>query len=596
MMAAYNRLISLAVVAECIFLCGAGWLPAYAQIEMASQAKDEKSDSPGETTAPESSKEKPAADAVSADKLALEEQRIADKYKHLEEVMLQMAELSAQTDPRRAALLKKAIAQSKEQLIEVRIERLMEFLEKDQLSRAIENQTQLDQDLRSLLEMLLSENRAKRILSEKARIREYLKRLGNILKQEKDVQARTADCDDAKLLAGQQGKIAEKTGGLAKDIQTNEEAGSQKTEGESKKTENGEKKTENGEKKTENGEKKTEGGEKKSGGEEKKTESDNKKADGGEGKAENGEGKPSDDKNKGQQQKQGEGRQGENQAQAQGQEQSGEDQQGNPARKRLEAAQKRMDEARKKLEKAQHEGAAKDQEEAVKELEQAKAELEQILRQLREEEVERVLAMLEARFRKMLEMQRDVYDGTVHLDKIPQAERTHNHEIESSRLSGKEMQIVVEIDKTLLVLRDDGTTVAFAEAADQMRGDMQQVVDRLSQAKVAQVTQGIELDIIATLEEMIDALKKAQKDLEKNRNKPGRPSGQEDSPLVDKLAELKMIRALQMRINTRTERYSKLVEGEQAENAELVDALKRLAERQQRVYKVTHDLSSGKTE
>ena len=57
-----------------------------------------------------------------------------------------------------------------------------------------------------------------------------------------------------------------------------------------------------------------------------------------------------------------------------------------------------------------------------------------------------------------------------------------------------------------------------------------------------------------------------------------------------------MIRALQMRINTRTERYSKLIEGEQAENAELVDALQRLAERQQRVYKVTHDLSSGKTE
>ncbi len=129
-----------------------------------------------------------------------------------------------------------------------------------------------------------------------------------------------------------------------------------------------------------------------------------------------------------------------------------------------------------------------------------------------------------------------------------------------------------------------------------MRADMQQVVDRLSQAKVSQVTQGIELDIIATLEEMIDALKKAQKDLEKNQNKPRPSSGQEDSPLVDKLAELKMIRALQMRINTRTERYSKLVEGEQAENAELVDALKRLAERQERVYRVTHDLSSGKTE
>jgi hypothetical protein len=573
--AAYNRSILVAAVAACIILCGAGWLSAYSQIEKAIQAKDDKTDTSSEKATPESPKDKPAAGAASADKLALEEQRIADKYKHLEEVMLQMAELSAQTDPRRAALLKKAIAQSKEQLIEVRIERLMEFLEKDQLSRAIENQTQLDQDLRSLLEMLLSENRAKRIQSEKARIREYLKQLSNILRQEKDVQARTADRDDPKLLAGQQGKIAEKTGGLAKDIQTNEESESKKTEGESNKTENREKKTEGGEK---------------------KSESDNKKPEGGEGKAESGEGKSPDDKNKGQQQKQGENRQGENQAQAQGPEQSGEDQQGNPARKRLEAAQKRMDEAMKKLEKAQHEGAAKDQEEAVKELEQAKAELEQILRQLREEEVQRVLAMLEARFRKMLEMQRDVYDGTVRLDKIPQAERTHNHEIESSRLSGKEMQIVVEIDKALLVLREDGTTVAFAEAADQMRSDMQQVVDRLSQAKVSQVTQGIELDIIATLEEMIDALKKAQKDLEKNQNKPRPSSGQEDSPLVDKLAELKMIRALQMRINTRTDRYSKLVEGEQAENAELVDALKRLAERQQRVYRVTHDLSSGKTE
>ncbi len=569
-----RSIIATAIVGWTIF-CAVGPLAADVQIEKASQAKDEKADSASERAPPESSKEKPAADATPADKLALEEQRIADKYKHLEEVMLQMAELSAQTDPRRAALLKKAIAQSKEQLIEVRIERLIEFLEKDQLSQAIENQTQLDQDLRSLLEMLLSENRAKRIQSEKARIREYLKRLNNILKQEKDVQARTADRDDPKLLAGQQGKIAGKTGGLAKDIQTNEEGENQKAEADGKKPEKGEKKTESGEK---------------------KTESDNKKADSGEGKAESGEGKPSDDKNKGQQQKQGESQQGENRAQAQGLEQSSEDQQGNPARKRLEAAQKRMEEARKKLEKAQHEGAAKDQEEAVKELEQARAELEQILRQLREEEVQRVLAMLEARFRKMLEMQRDVYDGTVRLDKIPQAERTHNHEIESSRLCGKEMQIMVEIDKTLLLLREDGSTVAFAEAADQMRADMQQVVDRLSQAKVSQVTQGIELDIIATLEEMIDALKKAQKELEKNQNKPRPQSGQEDSPLVDKLAELKMIRALQMRINTRTERYSKLIEGEQAENAELVDALRRLAERQQRVYRVTHDLSSGRAE
>ena len=255
-----------------------------------------------------------------------------------------------------------------------------------------------------------------------------------------------------------------------------------------------------------------------------------------------------------------------------------------------------MEDAKKKLEKAQQEDAAKDQEEAIKELEQAKAELEQILRQLREEEIERVLAMLEARFRKMLEMQREVYDATVSLDKTPTAERTHNHEIESSRLGGKEMQIVVEVDKALLMLREDGTTVAFAEAADQMRTDMQQVVDRLSQAKVGQVTQGIEMDIIATLEEMIESLKKARKDMDKNRQKPNMQSGARTRfALVDKLAELKDDSRPQMRINTRTQRYSKMIEGEQAENAELV-VRPELLRTQQRVYRVTHDLSSGKTE
>jgi hypothetical protein len=479
-------------------------------------------------------------------------------------------------------LLKKALSQSKEQLIGVRIERLIEFLEKDQLSRAIENQTELDQELRSLLEMLLSENRSKRIQSEKARVREYLKRLGNILKQEKDIQARTIDREDPKHLAGEQENIADKTGGLAKDIKINEEGEERKAVAAKKKNDDTDKKTEGGDKNTESPNKKTEG--------------EGKKAEGGDKKPA-GDEKPSADKNKSQEQGQGAEPKGENQQKNETRDQQSEDQQGNPARKRLEAAQKRMEDAKKKLEKAQREGAAKDQEQAIKELEQARAELEQILRQLREEEVARVLVMLEARFRKMLEMQRDVYEGTTQLDKTPAAERTHNHEIESSRLSGKEMLIVVEIDKALLVLREDGTTVAFAEAADQMRSDTQQVVDRLSQAKVGQVTQGIELDIIATLEEMIDALKKAQKDLENNQNKSKPPTtGQADSPLVDKLAELKMIRALQMRINTRTERYSKLIEGEQAENAELIDALKRLAERQERVYRVTHDLSSGKTE
>ena len=80
---------------------------------------------------------------------------------------------------------------------------------------------------------------------------------------------------------------------------------------------------------------------------------------------------------------------------------------------------------------------------------------------------------------------------------------------------------------------------------------MEQVVHRLAQDKVDTMTQTIEQDIITALQEIIDALKKAQKDAgqEAELAPPG-TAGQQAAPLIDMLAELKMIRALQMRVTT----------------------------------------------
>jgi hypothetical protein len=258
-----------------------------------------------------------------------------------------------------------------------------------------------------------------------------------------------------------------------------------------------------------------------------------------------------------------------------------------------------MEQAREKLDDAERVGAVDLQREALRALEQAKAELERILRQLREEELERTLTQLAARFKKMLEWQIAVHEGTVRLDNVPQAERDHDDEIESARLSRQESQILHEADKALLLLREEGSSVAFPETIEQMRGDMQQVVEWLAAVKVDKMTQVVEEDIIAALEETIDSLEKAIKDLEKKRT----PRGQQPSagqpaepPLVDKLAELKMIRALQVRINKRTQRYGEMIEGEQAEAAELLEALEELSRRQQRVYKATADLEQGRND
>jgi hypothetical protein len=254
-----------------------------------------------------------------------------------------------------------------------------------------------------------------------------------------------------------------------------------------------------------------------------------------------------------------------------------------------------MRQARQKLEDAQRDGAVKDQEDAIAELDKAIAELEEILRQLREEEMERVLADLERRFRKMLKMQTAVYDATVTLDEKPADRRDRSDQIEASRLAGKEAKIVAEADKAMVLLREDGTSVALPEALAQLREDMESVMVRLDEAKTGQITQGIERDIIEALQEIIAALEKAQQDLKDQQNQPGGQPGQPgDPPLVDMLAELKMIRSLQMRVNRRTGQYQKIIEVKESTAAELLPKIQRLAERQDRIENIARDIVLGK--
>ena len=143
-------------------------------------------------------------------------------------------------------------------------------------------------------------------------------------------------------------------------------------------------------------------------------------------------------------------------------------------------------------------------------------------------------------------------------------------------------------------MREEGSSVAFPETIELLRDDMRQVTQLLAKVDVGTLTQGLETDIIAALEETIAALEKAIKDLEQNRTPAGggAPSGSQPSepPLVDVVAELKMIRALQMRINVRTERYGKMITGEHANKPEILSALEDLAKRQERVHEATADL------
>ncbi len=526
---------------------------------------------------------------AAADELTVDEARLADRFKRLEDVIGRLAELSASSDPRRAKLLREAIAQSREQDINARFESIVKLLQDERLSAAATNQTDLQKQLDSLLGLLLKADRDKELASQKARIRKYLKELDQLIRLQRGVRARTEAGDELHALGAAQQRLAADTGKLGGDIAKTD--GDKKTAGDHPPQAEDKRPPKPDEK------------QKPAGDESDKSSEPNKPSDSGAPPSPNskpGEGQPS----QGQPGKPGKSQPSDSPP-SQGQpgspspsENDSEQQPEQPqapadrAATRLRAAQQRMEEALKKLDETQRKGAADRQHQAEKELELAKAELERVLRQLREEELERVLTQLAARFRKMLDMQTAVYDGTVRLDHIPAADRAHDQEIEAARLSRQESQIIHEVDKALMLLHEEGSSVAFPEAIEQMRDDMRQVAERLTALKVAQITQGLEKDIIAALEETIAALENSMKNLEKKRTPPGQPVAVQpgDMPLVDKLAELKMIRSLQMRINKRTQRYGEMITGEQAETPELLKALEGLADRQQRVFRATADL------
>src|SRR4029079_6340366 len=129
---------------------------------------------------------------------------------------------------------------------------------------------------------------------------------------------------------------------------------------------------------------------------------------------------------------------------------------------------------------------------------------------------ERFLAMLEARFQRMLAMELLVYDGTLKLAKTPEEDRVSRHGAKALQLAHEQNAITIEATKAITLLREEGSAVAFPEAVEQVRDDMRIVEARLERTNVGDLTQATERDIIEALEEMIDAL---QKEMEKNKDK-----------------------------------------------------------------------------
>lgn len=498
---------------------------------------------------------------------AFEQERLRRQFGDFQRSLLTLAqryEKSTKLEEREKALaLRQAIELSAREGIDNQFHRLVVALTSSgitiqEINTAIGQNEQLSKTLREMIAILLTDSQSARLKEEQKRLQDLLKMLDSVVRAQKIERSRT----EAGRLEGEQ--LAKGQAKVTADTKKLEKAMGKDAKADGKGNDKSDAK-----------------GNDKSEGDPKKGDSKDGK---GKSKGDNKSGQPNDSKDKPKQD-------------------SGDPQQDEPpGRQQVKDAIENQNNAEKNLKKNDREKASSEQDEAIKKLEEVRKEIERRLKQMREEELERLLANLESRCQRMLALQTEVLKGTRRVYETIQEndakKPTRTDDLAAGELSTREGAIVGEANKALQLLEEDGSAVAVPQVLEQARDDMKKVQALLFKTDVSVLCQTIQEDIIAALQEVIEALKKAQQDLKDRKDQPPPPNDGSGKPpdqrLIDVLAELRMLRNLQGKINQRTIDYSKQYTGEQTEDAKIHEDLRNLSDRQVKIQKAAKDIATGK--
>lgn len=589
-----------------------------------------------------------AADPVKKPDLGLEQQQLRRDYERFERSLLEAAEHLRRKEPEQADILDRARVKSQEQALLNEMQKIAEELKGNETGKASERQLDVLTRMKEILQILQSEDERDRLQREMERIQDLLKDTNRVIGKQRDAKATNQKGGDAQKAQNEQKQAAEEAQKLASKIDKQDKS-RQGTEGkkgsENKTGQNGKQPMPEDQKPSDTkpedrkpheeqpsetkpeGQKPDQDSQPMKPGEQKPAE---KKPSDGEKSGKPGDSKPQNSKPQdGQSSKPMQGQPTPDSPQSPqsqkpmpggnpmppmpgqqpppGQEEQPQDQQPEQpedqqtqGRDDLKQAQESMQRAIEDLEKKARDSAGQEQEKALADLEKLKAKLEEILRQMREEEKELYLTMLEVRFQKMLKLQLQINAETARLEKIPQAERNDAHFTKCSEAGRLQRENLAEADKTLVLLKEEGSSVAFPEAVEQMRHNMEEAAARLVKQDTGSTTQLLEQIVVETLEEIILAM---QREMEAQRQKKQQqqqkkqqPMSPQDQKLVNQIAELKMIRSLQNQVNRITKQLGQEIEGEQTANADQRKLVDDLAKRQQKIQSATYDLSTGRNE
>lgn len=231
----------------------------------------------------------------------------------------------------------------------------------------------------------------------------------------------------------------------------------------------------------------------------------------------------------------------------------------NPAES-VQNAQQQMQQAAQQLGQNQSGEASQNQEQAIEELDQARQEVERQLNELRDQMQQEQIAKLEEVFKKMLERQRNVTGATKAIaesrgsdeNRLRRADR-----IELRKWAKEERELETAAQQAEELLVDDGTSIVFRDIVGYLQLEIGSVAQLMEKQQTGAYVQEAHFEIETTLEELIAALENSGAGQQPGQQPPGQqppgqPGGQQRQSLFPPLAEIKLLKFTQERINRRT--------------------------------------------
>lgn len=459
-----------------------------------------------------------------AERLAEDQNELANRFDRLEEIALRIADSIESEEPDRAMQIRNTIMRAQQMSVADRFDSIVDILEGGNLSTAKQDQETLTEQLEELYQLVLADPRESQLEKERKAWEQLEKEIRRLIRSQRSLRSRV-EREPTNQSSQEQSDLEADT----EQLQSKDPLAGDGTEGQ---------------------------------------------------------GKPSGDSQEGQGQESEPGQQGEQGHQGR-QGQSGEATPSDSAKRidqNLDKARDAMRQAQQNLDQQNVEDAKRKQLKALHELESAQREAEKKLRQLREEERQRMLAGLAERLRKMKISEEMLYASTSKLNDLRPEKSERYLVIETNKLADRQKLILISADRALKLIEEEGQSLVFAEALRQAASDMHQVEGRLRERRSDRLTQEIEQGVIEALDEMLKAVEETLDQMQKSQQQGNSgQSGQGDSSLVNQIAELRLLKATQMRIRRQTSFWEVAVEEGEATKEQMLVQIRELAIQQKRL-------------